>query len=62
LTAASTCLLTVSVALLIASLDEQQPDHIYTPIETVTIYFLKDLIMGKKRRIWDKDVRHIAIP
>ena len=28
----------------------------------MTIYFLKDLISGKKKRVLGKDVRHIAIP
>ena len=31
-------------------------------IEQVTIYFLKDLISGKKKKIYGKDVRHVAIP
>ncbi len=30
--------------------------------DCVTIYFLKDLVMGKKKKILGKDVRHIAIP
>ena len=28
----------------------------------MTIYFLKDLISGKKKRIKGKDVRHVTIP
>jgi hypothetical protein len=28
----------------------------------VTIYFLKDIISGKKKRVLGKEVRHIAIP
>ena len=31
-------------------------------IEQVTIYFLKDLISGKKKKIYGKDVRHVTIP
>ena len=30
--------------------------------ENVTIYFLKDLVRGVKKKIIGKDVRHIAIP
>ena len=32
------------------------------PLECVTIYFLKDLVMGRKKRIYGHQVRHIAIP
>ena len=35
---------------------------IFLNIECVTIYFLKDLVYGKKKRIYGKEVRHIAIP
>ena len=28
----------------------------------MTIYFLKDLISGKKKKIYGKDVRHVTIP
>ena len=36
---------------------------IYLPAyEQVTIYFLKDLISGKKKKIYGKDVRHVTIP
>ena len=31
-------------------------------IEQVTIYFLKVLISGKKKKIYGKDVRHVTIP
>ena len=37
-------------------------DYVYSLIECVTIYFLKDLVRGTKRKIYCKDVRHIAIP
>jgi len=30
--------------------------------EQVTIYFLKDLVAGRKKRIKGKDVKWIAIP
>ena len=33
-----------------------------TSADQVTIYFLKDLINGRKKRILGKDVRHISIP
>ena len=31
-------------------------------LDQVTIYFLKDLISGTKKKIYGKDVRHISIP
>ena len=31
-------------------------------LEQITIYFLKDLMCGKKKKIYGKDVRHISIP
>ena len=38
------------------------PDNVYSFSENVTIYFLKDLVRGDKRKIYGKEVRHIAIP
>ena len=35
---------------------------IFSPVDQVTIYFLKDQINGKKKRIYGPDVRHITIP
>jgi len=37
-------------------------DYVYSFSENVTIYFLKDLVRGTKRKIYGKEVRHIAIP
>ena len=28
----------------------------------MTIYFLKDFISGKKKKIYGKDVRHVTVP
>ena len=37
--------------------------HCYLPpYQCVSIYFLKDLISGKKKRIANKDVEHVTIP
>ena len=38
------------------------PDLFLLYEECVTIYFLKDLATGKKKRVYGKEVRHIAIP
>ena len=35
---------------------------LFSPTDQVTIYFLKDQINGKKKRIYGPDVRHITIP
>ena len=34
----------------------------FLSLEQVTIYFLKDLVSGKKKRIYGQDVCHITIP
>ena len=31
-------------------------------LDQVTIYFLKDLVSGAKKKIYGKEVRHISIP
>ena len=42
-------------------IDEQCEPYCPTT-DCVTIYFLKDLVMARKKKILGKDVRHIAVP
>ncbi len=41
---------------------DKQCEPYYLTTDCVTIYFLKDLVMGRKKKILGKDVRHIAVP
>ena len=40
----------------------QHTNPFVSPADTVTIYFLKDLTSGVKKKIYGKEVRHITIP